>query len=89
MTSNRSSVSSGYKKFHFPNKEGSNKKSSIFKFTPRNKDNPYDVSLLTKRSEKEDTSKKEKRETKTEKNLILFEKMLRKESKQLENQTPY
>jgi hypothetical protein len=48
--SNRSSLSSGYNKFHFKKSDDVHKKSAIFRFTARNKDNPHDISILTKQS---------------------------------------
>jgi hypothetical protein len=48
INSNRSSLSSGYNRFHFQRPDDSGKKSAIFQFTARNKDNPFDVSVLTK-----------------------------------------
>lgn len=50
MHSNRSSLSSGYSKFHFKKNDDGHKKSAIFRFTARNKDNPHDISILTKQS---------------------------------------
>lgn len=48
--SNRSSLSSGYNKFQFKKNDEGHKKSSIFRFTARNRDNPHDISILTKQS---------------------------------------
>ena len=45
----RSSLSSGYNKFHFHKAEDQGKRNSIFHFTARNRDNPHDVSVLTKK----------------------------------------
>lgn len=52
MNSNRSSLSSGYNRFHFKRTDESDKKSAIFQFTARNKDHPYDLSILTKRTDR-------------------------------------
>lgn len=74
--SNRSSVSAGYTKFNFRRPEDQPKKSAVFHFTPRNKDNPHDISLLIKRNQDREVNRP--RDSSAAPRLNTLEKMVRR-----------
>lgn len=58
LGSNHSSLSSGYNRFKFQPKQSSlDNRPTLFQFTARNKHQPFDISLLTKRSDKGESRK--------------------------------
>jgi hypothetical protein len=57
LGSNHSSLSSGYNRFKFQPKQPNEARGTTFQFTARNRHQPFDVSTLTKRSDKPDSRK--------------------------------
>ena len=56
LASNHSSLSSGYNRFKFQPKQP-NEARATFQFTARNRHQPFDISTLTKRSDKAESRK--------------------------------
>lgn len=76
MHSNKSSLSSGYNRFHFKRQEDQPKKSAVFHFAARNRENPHDISLLSKRSQ--DKEMQPPRENSAAPRINTLERMVRR-----------